>query len=217
MAVPTFIFDLDGVIVSTDEYHYQAWKQMADEEGIWFDRKINERLRGVSRSESLEIILEKSAKTYDQTEKEAMASRKNTYYRNILENLTPDDILPGVSGFLASLKTAGIRMAIGSSSKNTPVILKKIGLDQYFDAVADGNQITNSKPDPEVFRLAAAMLGVEPGQCVVVEDAEAGVLAARAAGMKVIGVGSAAHSPNADFHAPDLSCISAEQLIRQLI
>lgn len=216
MAWPAFIFDLDGVIVSTDEFHFLGWKQMADEEGIFFDRTINERLRGVSRMESLSIILEKAAKPYSLIDREQMATRKNMYYRQLLEQLSPANILPGVSDFLTALKAAGIKMAIGSSSKNTPVILEKIGLADFFDAVADGNQIRNSKPDPEVFLLAAALLGVEPASCVVVEDAEAGVEAARAAGMKVIGVGSAASSPNADFCAADLSGIQAEEIIRQL-
>jgi len=217
MPKPAFIFDLDGVIVSTDEFHYLGWKQMADEEGICFDRTINERLRGVSRMESLSIILEKANRAYSQIEMEQMATRKNKYYRQLLEQLSPANILPGVADFLAVLKEAGIKMAIGSSSKNTPMILEKIGLADFFDAVADGNQIKNSKPDPEVFLLAAALLGVDPASCVVVEDAEAGVDAARAAGMKVIGVGSAASSQNADFRAADLSCIRAEDIIHQLL
>ena len=216
MTLPAFIFDLDGVIVSTDEFHYLGWKQMADEEGIYFDRAINERLRGVSRMESLSIILEKASRSYSKQEMEQMAARKNMYYRQLLERLTPANILPGVSDFLAALKAAGIKMAIGSSSKNTPMILAKIGLADFFDAVADGNQIKNSKPDPEVFLLAATLLGIDPVSCVVVEDAEAGVDAARAAGMKVIGVGSAASSPNADFRAADLSCIQAEAIVEQL-
>ena len=177
------IFDLDGVIVSTDGFHYRAWKAMADNEGIYFDETINNRLRGVSRMESLEIILERATKTYTPEEKEAMATAKNDIYRESLVQLTPEDILPGVMDMLTTLRGMGVKLAIGSSSKNTPVILKQIGLGDYFDAVADGNQIKNSKPDPEVFLLAAKLLGIDPADCVVVEDAYAGIDAAKAGGM----------------------------------
>ena len=156
------IFDLDGVIVSTDGFHYRAWKAMADNEGIYFDETINNRLRGVSRMESLEIILERATKTYTAEEKEAMATAKNDIYRESLVQLTPDDILPGVMDMLTTLRGMGVKLAIGSSSKNTPVILKQIGLGDYFDAVADGNQIKNSQPDPEVLLLAAKLLGIDP-------------------------------------------------------
>ena len=177
------IFDLDGVIVSTDNCHYLAWKKMADEEGIPFDRTINERLRGVSRMESLNIILEKANKAYSEEEKQAMATRKNGYYVELIGSLTPGDMLPGAMDTLQMLKEKGIRIAIGSSSRNTPVILKQIQLENAFDAVADGNAITHSKPDPEVFLLAAKLLGLSPDNCLVVEDADAGVEAALAGGM----------------------------------
>ena len=150
------IFDLDGVIVSTDNCHYLAWKRMADEEGIYFDRTINERLRGVSRMESLEIILERAQRPYTDDEKQAMAARKNAYYVELIGSLTRADILPGALDTLSYLKGRGVKVAIGSSSKNTPIILRQIGLENAFDAVADGNAITHSKPDPEVFVLAAA-------------------------------------------------------------
>ena len=169
------IFDLDGVIVSTDDCHYLAWQRMADEEGIGFDRHVNERLRGVSRMDSLNIVLEKATRAYSEAEKEAMAARKNAYYVALIGKLTPQDILPGAMDVLAALRGMGIRVAIGSSSRNTPVILKQIGLENYFDAVADGNHITRSKPDPEVFLLAARLLSLAPGDCLVVEDADAGV------------------------------------------
>lgn len=192
------IFDLDGVIVSTDEYHFQAWKAIADEEGIYFDQEINQGLRGVSRMESLEVLLRKSPRVYSAAEKERLAQRKNELYRQLLEQLTPADILGGVLTLLDSLKMHQIKMAIGSSSKNTPVILEKIGLTGFFDAVADGSEIHNSKPDPEVFLLAASKLVVEPFECVVVEDAEAGLQAARAAGMYALGIGSPTALPSAD-------------------
>lgn len=214
MSKKAVIFDLDGVIVSTDEYHYQAWKRMADEEGIYFDREINEDLRGVSRMESLAIILRRSEKAYTEAEQAGLAQRKNEYYRALLNNLKPDDILPGVLPVLQQLKERGIKIAIGSSSKNTPFILEKIGLGNYFDAVADGNEIKNSKPDPEVFLLAAEKLGLEPEECVVVEDAEAGIEAALAGGMKAVGVGSAFHYPKAHYTVKDLSCVSIDELLK---
>jgi beta-phosphoglucomutase len=208
------IFDLDGVIVSTDEYHYQGWQRMADEEGIYFDRHINERLRGVSRMESLDIILEKSEKKYSEEQKSELANRKNNYYKEFLSTkLTPEEILPGVMSVLNGLKQNGVKIAIGSSSKNSPGILKQIGLDHYFDATADGNDIKKSKPDPEVFLIAAQRLGLKPGECLVVEDAEAGISAALAGGMKALAVGSAISDKRAHFAAKDLAEITIEQII----
>ncbi|MEG1196070.1 MAG: beta-phosphoglucomutase [Clostridia bacterium] len=199
------IFDLDGVLVSTDNCHYLAWKQMADEENIPFDRKTNERLRGVSRMESLEIILECAKKDYSQEERLAMAARKNAYYVKLIGSLSNADLLPGALETLAKLREQNIKLAIGSSSKNTPLILKQIGLSEAFDAIADGNAIHNSKPDPEVFLLAAELLKLSPQNCLVVEDADAGVEAALAGGMRVLGVGSAASNARATFAAEDLS------------
>lgn len=199
------IFDLDGVIVSTDNCHYLAWKKMADEEGIPFDRAINERLRGVSRMESLAIILEKAEKTYTAAEKDALAARKNGYYVELIGSLTPEDMLPGAMDTLRTLREKGIKIAIGSSSRNTPIILRQIGLDTYFDAVADGNAISRSKPDPEVFLLAGSLLGLAPENCLVVEDADAGVEAALAGGMRVLGVGGAAKNPKATFAVESLA------------
>lgn len=214
MQIKAVIFDLDGVIVSTDECHYKAWKQMADEEGIYFDKEINTRLRGVSRMESLEIILERATKTYSQVEKEEMATRKNQYYKELIQQLTPKDILPGVTDLLSELKERNIKVAIGSSSKNSPLILERICLDTYFDAIVDGNQISNSKPDPEVFLLAAQKLNISPENCLVVEDADAGVIAAIAAGMKVLGIGSAASNKSASFTAKDLEDISIVKILK---
>lgn len=213
MSTKAVIFDLDGVIVSTDDYHYRAWKSMADEEGIYFDREINERLRGVSRMESLEIILEKTEKTYTDEDKNQMAEKKNSLYRELLNELTPKDILKGVMKVLEDLKENNIKIAIGSSSKNTPMILAKIGLDNYFNAVADGNEIKNSKPDPEVFLLAAKKLEVAPEDCLVVEDADAGVEAALAGNMKVLAVGYASSNPKADYKFKDLSLVDIKEVI----
>ena len=200
--IKTVIFDLDGVIVSTDDCHYRAWKKMADEEGIYFDREINNRLRGVSRMASLEIVLEKANREYSEKEKQEMAERKNNYYKELICELTPNDILPGAIETLEQLKENGIKIAIGSSSKNTPIILKQIGLDSYFDAVSDGNNITHSKPNPEVFLKAAEMLNIAPEDCMIVEDADAGIEAGKRAGMKTLAVQGA---NGADFKAKNLA------------
>ena len=200
--IKAVIFDLDGVIVSTDDCHYRAWKKMADEEGIYFDREINNRLRGVSRMTSLEIVLEKANREYSEKEKQEMAERKNNYYKELICELTPNDILTSVTEKLDELKENGIKIAIGSSSKNTPIILKQIGLDNYFDAVSDGNNITHSKPNPEVFLKAAEMLGVAPEDCMIVEDADAGIEAGKRAGLKTLAVQGA---NGADFKAKNLA------------
>lgn len=207
------IFDLDGVIVSTDEQHYQAWKRMADEEDIYFDREINHRLRGVARTDCVEIILERADREYSDEEKAELAARKNGYYRELLTDLSPESLLPGAMVAMDELKRRGVQVAVASSSKNTPYILERIELSGYFDAVADGNDITHSKPHPEVFLIAAGRLGVPPGECLVVEDAKAGVEAALNAGMKCLGVGDAAKDERAQLTAPDLSAVTVEELL----
>jgi beta-phosphoglucomutase len=179
---------LDGVLVSTDEFHYKAWKSLADEIGVYFDRTINERLRGVSRAESLEIILERAGAVYSAAQKAAMAEKKNEAYSEYIKSLTPNDRLAGVNETLAALKARGVQMAVGSSSKNARPILTRIGLGDFFGAVVDGNDITRAKPDPEAFLLAARRLGVPPGECLVAEDADAGVEAALRAGMRAAGI-----------------------------
>ena len=204
MNIEAVIFDLDGVIVTTDDYHYEAWKKIADQENIYFDREINERLRGVSRMESLEIILEKSSKIYNEEEKIELATRKNDYYKNLLENLTKEDILPGILETLNYLENKKIKTAIGSSSKNTMFILNKIGLTNRFDAIVDGTMIKNSKPDPEVFLQAAEKVGIKTEKCLVIEDADAGVEAGKRAGMRVLGVGSAKNNENADYKSENM-------------
>ncbi len=210
MNIKAVIFDLDGVIVSTDDCHYKAWKKMADDEGIYFDHTINERLRGVSRMESLEIVLEKADKTYTEEEKVMLAERKNSYYVELIKKISPGAILDGVMENLEMLKKNKIKIAIGSSSKNTPIILQQIGLDGYFDAVSDGNNITNSKPDPEVFIKAADMLGINYESCMIVEDADAGVIAGKRAGMKTLAVGNA---KNGDFSYKSLNDIKIIDII----
>ena len=198
MTYEAVIFDLDGVVVSTDAYHYQAWKELAEDEGIPFDERTNRRLRGVSRRDSLDILLESATKTYSDAEKERLMEKKNSRYLELLDHLTPSSILPGIEACLAFLKAHRIKTAIASSSKNARTILAKIGMQETFDAVVDGRAITRSKPDPEVFLKAAKVLSVPPVNCIVVEDALAGIIAAKEAGMYAIAVGDALSSTRAD-------------------
>lgn len=186
------IFDLDGVLLSTDEMHYAAWKSVADELGIPFDRQVNNRLRGVSRMASLDIILSHGGLTLSDEEKEAVAARKNERYRAGLQTLTPEAVSPEVRQTLAALRARGLKLAVGSSSKNTKLILERTDLGRFFDAVSDGTNITRSKPDPEVFLKAAQFMDLEPADCAVVEDAVAGIDAANAGGFFSIGIGDAA-------------------------
>ena len=190
--IHAIIFDLDGVICFTDKYHYQAWKELADREGIYFDEKINDRLRGVSRMQSIDIILERASREYTEEEKESMAAMKNESYVKLLENMSTKDLSDEVKNTLDELRHRGYKLAIGSSSKNTKKILKQIGLVDYFDAISDGTNITKSKPDPEVFLKAADMVEEKPQNCLVVEDAAAGIDAACAGGFLSAGIGDAA-------------------------
>lgn len=199
------IFDLDGVIVSTDDFHFHAWSKLAKREGIFFNRELNHRLRGVSRKESLEIILEQSNKSYSDVEKEEMMTFKNEIYKESLRALSDKDILPGILDFLAFLEEKGIKKAIGSSSKNTRAILQYIGLTDRFDAIVDGTMITHSKPDPEVFIKAGVALDVIPRWCLVIEDAVAGIEAAKRAEMSAVAVSDALKCKIADYYVTDFS------------
>lgn len=199
------IFDLDGVICFTDELHYKAWKALADRLNIYFDREINNRLRGVSRMASLEIILERASREYTPVEKEAFAAEKNALYADSLRTMSEKDVSDDVRKTLKTLKERGIKIAIGSSSKNTPTILERIGLYDEFDAVSDGNNITKSKPDPEVFLKAAEFLGLAPADCLVVEDAKAGIDAGKAGGFETAGIGEAAAYEKSDYKLTKLS------------
>lgn len=190
------IFDLDGVICCTDQYHERAWREMAEEFGIYFDPAVSNRLRGVSREESLEIILEHAGKVFSPEEKKKMAEKKNTIYIKLLDRMSPGDLEEDVRSTLEQLRNRGCLLAIGSSSKNTRKILDKIGLGNYFDAVCDGNEITHSKPDPEVFLKAAGKIGLAVSECLVVEDACAGISAASAGGFDSAGLGDAAKDKN---------------------
>jgi beta-phosphoglucomutase len=193
------LFDLDGVIVDTAKYHYLAWKRLADELGFSFTEHDNERLKGVSRVRSLEILLEIGGLSFDDEAKAEMAARKNAWYVDYIKSMDASEILPGVTTFLAELKANGIKIALGSASKNATMILKNIGMLDAFDAIIDGNKTSEAKPDPEVFLLGAQALGVEPESCVVFEDAEAGVEAALRANMHCIGIGSPEQLGAADF------------------
>lgn len=198
------IFDLDGVIVDTAKYHFLAWKRLADQMGINFTAEDNERLKGVSRMDSLKIILEIGGLSPDDGTRLKYATLKNTWYVEYISKMTPSEILPGAVRFIGELKKAGIRTAIGSASKNTPMILERTGIAELFDAVSDGNIVSRAKPDPEVFLKAAELLKEDPGRCVVFEDAAAGVQAALRAGMKCVGIGSPAILSGAHLVVPGL-------------
>lgn len=205
MKYKAVIFDLDGVICHTDMYHYQAWKQIADELGIYFDEEINNRLRGVSRMESFEIILERYEETMSLEDKVVYTTRKNEAYKELLKNMSPADLSPEVKETLDGLRAKGLKLAIGSSSKNAGFILERLGLDGYFDAVSDGNNITRSKPDPEVFVKAAQLVGEASGDCLVVEDAKAGLEAAIGGGMDCAAMGDAVASGLATYDLTEFS------------
>lgn len=199
MDIKAVIFDLDGVLVTTDELHFAAWKALAEELGInGFTKADNARQRGVSRMASLEVVLEKTDRKFSDKEKAELAEKKNDMYVKSLSRLSRADVLPGVFRFIEYIKSKGIKAAVGSASKNTPLILEKTELADKFDAVSCGLDTTRSKPDPEVFLIAAEKLGIEPKDCAVVEDSDAGVEAAKAGGMYAIAVGAAEPNPKAD-------------------
>ena len=194
------IFDLDGVLVFTDHYHYLAWKKMADSINCYFDEIINNKLRGVSRMASLDIILENyKGIPFTKEEKEALAFKKNEIYKDLLKKMTPDDVSRDVRDTLAELRKRGYKLSVGSSSKNAKFILKQVDLIDSFDAISDGTNITNSKPDPEVFLKGASFLGLNPQECAVVEDAYAGIDAAKAGNMLAISIGDATSYDKSDI------------------
>jgi len=206
------IFDLDGVIVDTAVYHYKAWKRLANSLGFDFTEEQNEKLKGVSRVKSLELILQWGGITKTDTEKEALATEKNTWYVDMINQMKPNEILPGAREFVQSCRDAGIKTALGSASKNSGMILDKIGMTAMFDAIIDGNKVSKAKPDPEVFLKGAGELHVAPKDCVVFEDAIAGVEAAINGGMKVVGIGSPQVLGEADLVVSGLSEMSLEKL-----
>jgi len=206
------IFDLDGVIVDTAKYHFIAWKQLADELGFVFTHEHNELLKGVSRMQSLEILLKIGNIQLNEQEKQFYADQKNERYVGYVMKMTPDEILPGVVAFLNQLKTENIKIALGSASKNAPVILEQTGIAHLFDAVIDGNQVSNAKPDPEVFLMGAKKLNVAPLDCVVFEDAMAGIEAAKAGSMMCVGVGDPEILEMADLVISGFTDFTVKQL-----
>lgn len=209
--IRAFIFDLDGVITDTSEFHYRAWQHLADDEGIPFSREENEKLRGVSRLESLTIILK--GKQLSQEAIQLLMERKNMYYVEWLESITPKDVFPGILRFLDELKASGIKSAIGSASKNTAMVLQKLELESYFDVVVDGLTTARSKPAPDIFVIAAQNLDLLPIECVVVEDATVGIEAAQAAGMRSIGIGPVERVGKADIVLQDFCQTHLEEIL----
>jgi len=200
-AIKAFIFDLDGVIVDSAEYHYLAWAQLAEELGIPFDRSYNERLKGVSRMESLALILDnaRDCKTYTTSEKMKLADRKNENYKQLIQRITPEDLLPGIAKLLQDLRTADIRIGLASASHNAPLIVDLLQVTSYFDVIVDPGTLKKGKPDPEIFLTAASLLGVTPDSCIGIEDAEAGIQAIQRAGMFAVGVGDPVSMQAADM------------------
>jgi len=185
------LFDLDGVLVDTAKYHYLAWKRLAEQLGFEFTEADNERLKGVSRTRSLEIVLEVGGITLTEEEKLRLAEEKNERYLQYIRQMDEAELLPGAKEYLHKLRARGIKIALGSASKNAAYILDRVGIARLFDAIVDGTKVSRAKPDPEVFVVGCKELGLEPADCVVFEDAEAGVQAALAAGMRVVGIGRA--------------------------
>lgn len=217
VTIKACLFDLDGVIVDTAKYHYLAWKRLANELGFDFTEQHNERLKGVSRMRSLEILLEVGNKSYPLSEMEKMAARKNEWYVEFISKIEPDEILPGAEAFLNELKSKGIKTALGSASKNAPLILERIGLTKIFDAVIDGTKVSKAKPDPEVFLKGAQELGVEPESCIVFEDAQAGIEAAKNGNMLCVGVGSPENLSGYDYLISGFEGITFDFLLKKLI
>lgn len=214
--VKACIFDLDGVIVDTAKYHYLAWRRLAEMLGFEFTEKDNERLKGVSRVRSLEILLEVGGKAATDKQKEEWARMKNEWYVDYITKMGADEILPGVVSFLTQIREKGIKTALGSASKNADLILGRLGLKEYFDAIVDGTKVSAAKPDPEVFVVGAQLLSVDPSECVVFEDAEAGIEAAKAGGMFAVGIGSADVLKDADIVVSGLSVLDYEKFMNLL-
>lgn len=210
--IKAVIFDLDGVIVDTAHYHYVAWQKLAKELGITFTEKENEKLKGVSRMRSLEIILELGGISLSDEKKEELATKKNSWFVDYIEAIKPEEIFKGVKQMLNSLRENGYKVALASSSKNAETVLRLLEIKGFFDAVVDGTMVIKSKPDPEIFLLAASKVGVYPNECIVFEDAEAGVEAAIAAGMKCVGVGSADQLSKANFIVKSTADFNISQL-----
>lgn len=214
MKIKLCIFDLDGVICDTAKYHYLAWKELADEMQIPFTLKDNERLKGVSRMASLEIILSLGKQeVLSDEEKEALATRKNGRYVEMISQMEKDEILPGVKDFLNELRQRGIKIALGSASKNTGIIMERLGLREAFDYIVDGTMIVNTKPDPEVFVKSMEYYGLQPEECIVFEDAAAGIEAGHRGGMRCVGIGKKEDLPEADYLIPGFAGVSFDTIL----
>ncbi|NLM61606.1 MAG: beta-phosphoglucomutase [Clostridiales bacterium] len=209
-----FLFDLDGVICDTAKYHYLAWKRLADMLGIPFDEKANEAFKGVSRMRCMELLLEFGNRTADDEEKVRLADMKNEWYVEYLHDLDRSELLPGALEVLEECRRRGIKTAICSASKNAPLILSRLEITDYFDAVIDGNKVTKAKPDPEVFLLGAKELGVEPAECVIFEDSLAGVQAGISENIFVVGIGKPENLPGADIVVENLSYLDVDSLLK---
>nr|WP_289707199.1 beta-phosphoglucomutase [Enterocloster clostridioformis] len=212
MSHEALIFDLDGVLVDTAKYHYLAWKQLADELGIPFSERDNERFKGVSRARCMEILLEIGGRTMSPEEQAAYADQKNGIYIDYIKKMDKSEILPGVTEFLTDARKKSYQIALGSASKNTALILERLELTPYFDAVVDGTKVTQAKPDPQVFLQGAAELGLSPANCIVFEDAVAGIQAARAGGMTAVGIGSRDTLYEADLILPGFADITITEV-----
>lgn len=211
------LFDLDGVLVDTAKYHYLAWKELADELGIPFSEKDNELFKGVSRVRCMDILLELGGRTMPEEEKSACCEKKNNIYIRYIENMSEEEILPGVKEFLRDVKKKGYVIALGSASKNSMLILERLHLTGLFDAIVDGTKVSKAKPDPAVFIAGAEALGVRPGECIVFEDAVAGIQAAHAGGMQAVGIGTVEALPEADFHLPGFAGVTIEAVEAGLV
>lgn len=214
--IKAFIFDLDGVIVDTAKYHYLAWKRIAGKLGFDFTEKDNERLKGVSRMRSLEILLELGGVTASEDEKEQLAAEKNALYLEYIRKMSSGEILPGIVPFIKEARNCNIRIGLGTASRNCLLILERLGIEYLFDAIIDGNKVTKAKPDPEVFLLAAAAMKVEPEECIVFEDAQAGLEAARRAGMKCIGIGNPALLAEADLVLSGFENVTVPEILQRV-
>jgi beta-phosphoglucomutase len=215
VTIDAVLFDLDGVLVRSDEYHYRGWKRLADDEGWDFDKTLNHQLRGVSRMDSLQVILDHNNVEVSEERKKELADRKNGYYRASLADMDEGAYIPGAQQLLEELKDRKVYVAVCSSSRNAPFILEVLGISDIFDTVVSGHDIERAKPDPQIFQLAADRLQVPYERCVVFEDAESGIEAAINAGMYSVGVGDKEHLPNAEVVVEDLSGISVDRLIRE--
>jgi beta-phosphoglucomutase len=211
--IQAFILDLDGVVTDTAEYHFLAWKRLAEEEDVPFTREVNEEMRGVSRRRSLERLMGKHIERYTEVEILALMNRKNKYYQSMLREITESDFLPGARHLLNDLKQRGLKIAIGSASKNARTVLNQLGILDFFDGISDGHTVQRSKPEPDVFIYAAGMVGVPVVNCVVVEDAESGVQAALTAGMVAVGIGPADRVGQAHYRYNATADINLDEIL----